>query len=90
MRIKSLIDNKLSGADMTKYALHLCRKKINENNLPVKLVMTVHDQIDSIAHHEYAVTWRDQMKEIMEQAALLTIPSGLLKANVGISNFWEK
>jgi hypothetical protein len=30
------------------------------------------------------------MKELMEQAALLTIPSGLLKADVNISNYWEK
>lgn len=79
-----------TGADQTKYALHLCRKKINAENLPVKLVMQVHDQIDTICHKDFATTWRDMLKELMEESARLTIPSGLLKADVNISNFWEK
>ena len=37
-----------TGADMTKLALVMVRKSIKQQDLPVKLVMTVHDQIDTI------------------------------------------
>jgi DNA polymerase-1 len=79
-----------AGADMTKYALIQIRNYIRDNKAPVKLVMQVHDQIDTICPSEYASTWKPIMKELMEKAALLTIPSGLLKADVNTSLVWEK
>lgn len=79
-----------TGADMTKEALVLMRKFILKNNLPVKIVMTVHDQIDTIVHQSYADQWRYQMKEIMEKAALTAIPNGLLKSDTNLSLTWEK
>lgn len=79
-----------SGADMVKEALVLMRRAILRDKLPVKIVMTVHDQIDTIVLKEYAPTWKIQMKEIMETAALSSIPSGLLKSDTNISISWEK
>ena len=79
-----------TSADMTKYALHLIRKEILENDLPVKLVMTVHDQIDTICKEDYSDTWKDQMTALMEKAANLIITNGLLKADTEISDKWKK
>ena len=63
-----------SGADMCKSALIMVRDHIYENNLPVKLVMTVHDQIDTIVHESYAHTWCKELREIMERSTLDIIP----------------
>ena len=79
-----------TSADMTKYALHLIRKEILENDLPVKLVMTVHDQIDTICREDYSDTWKNQMTALMEKAANLIITNGLLKADTEISDKWKK
>jgi len=79
-----------AGADMTKLALCMIRKFLNENPSPVQLVMTVHDQIDTICHKDIAVWWKDKLVEIMEQAAKFTVTSGLLKSEGNISNVWEK
>jgi DNA polymerase-1 len=79
-----------SSADMTKYALILIYKHIKENDLPVRIIMTVHDQIDTICKEEYADTWKDIMTELMEKAALKIITNGLLKAETNISKTWEK
>jgi len=79
-----------TGADMTKEALVIMRKFILTHKLPVKIVMTVHDQIDTIVHQSYADQWRVQMKELMEKAALTTIPNGLLKSDTNLSLSWEK
>jgi DNA polymerase I-like protein with 3'-5' exonuclease and polymerase domains len=79
-----------ASADMTKLALVLIRDFIRENNVPVKIVMTVHDQIDTVCSREYAETWKVKMTELMEEAAIKIIPNGLLKAETNISECWEK
>ena len=79
-----------SGADMCKSALVIVREHIHLNELPVKLVMTVHDQIDTIVHKDYADEWKDELQRIMELSTLDIIPSGLLKAESEISTVWKK
>jgi len=80
-----------SSADMTKLALIYIYREIQEswsNN--VKIVMTVHDQIDTICKQEVAEAWAVKMTELMEKAAKVIIPNGLLKADTNISQTWEK
>ena len=79
-----------AGADLTKYALYLVRNEIRRNNYPVKIVMQVHDQIDTICPREFAQEWRMKLKGLMEQAAITSIPEGLLKADVSITDVWTK
>ena len=79
-----------ASADMTKKALILMRNYIKEVNMPVKLVMTVHDQIDTICKDEYIGAWIIKMKELMEEAANEIVTNKLLKAEVTISDCWEK
>tara|TARA_R110000737_G_scaffold268975_2_gene276317 strand:- start:321 stop:2222 length:1902 start_codon:yes stop_codon:yes gene_type:complete len=79
-----------ASADMTKKALILMRNHIAGSNAPVKLVMTVHDQIDTICKNEYLDEWTVIMKKIMEDAALEIVTNGLLKAEVTVSSCWEK
>jgi len=79
-----------SSADMTKLALIYTRNYINKYSVPVKLVMTVHDQIDTIVHKDYVDVWKVQLQDIMERAALKIITNGLLKAETEISKVWKK
>ena len=79
-----------ASADMTKRALILMRNHIKEFDLPVKLVMTVHDQIDTICKNEYVEDWSRLMKHLMEDAALEIVTNGLLKAEIAVNNCWTK
>jgi len=80
-----------TGADMTKKALILIREEIQRNwKDKVKLVMTVHDQIDTICAKECANEWANKMTGLMEDAAKEILPSGLLKADTNITSCWEK
>lgn len=79
-----------ASADMTKLALVLIHEYIKYNNVPVKLVMTVHDQIDTICHKIYAEEWKLKMTELMERAAVQIVKNGLLKADTHISQVWQK
>ena len=59
-----------SSADMTKLALIYIHREIEENwSDSVKIVMTVHDQIDTICKEEVADAWSIKMTELMEKAA---------------------
>ena len=80
------------SGDMTKLALVLMRNHIADNNLSdkVKLVMQVHDQIDTICHKDYAEVWQKDMTRIMEDAAKVVIPSGLLTSDTNITDKWTK
>tara|TARA_R110000744_G_scaffold68481_10_gene139295 strand:+ start:1662 stop:3548 length:1887 start_codon:yes stop_codon:yes gene_type:complete len=79
-----------ASADMTKRALVLMREYISYNDVPVKLVMTVHDQIDTICREDWLEVWTRDMKHLMEVAAKEIVTNGLLKAEVTVSKCWEK
>ena len=79
-----------ASADMTKRALVLMREHIAQLEAPVKLIMTVHDQIDTICRNDYLDIWTANMKTLMEVAANEIVTNGLLKAEVTVSDCWEK
>jgi len=79
-----------SSADMTKLALVYIHKKIKSESLPVKIVMTVHDQIDTICPESFAEEWKVLMTEEMNRAAKVIIPNGLLKSETSITKKWSK
>tara|TARA_R110000803_G_scaffold36053_3_gene77651 strand:- start:10971 stop:12914 length:1944 start_codon:yes stop_codon:yes gene_type:complete len=79
-----------TGADMTKLALVLIRAYIRDNNLNVKIVMTVHDQIDTVCHKDFAVEWAESLRNLMEDAAKQVLNTDLLKADPNITDKWEK
>jgi len=81
-----------SSADMTKLALVKIFNEVNTSQWAgdVKIVMTVHDQIDTICREGVAEQWKERMTELMEEAAKVIIKNGLLKADTNISKTWEK
>ena len=80
-----------ASADMTKLALVMIHHEIVSNwEGDVKLVMTVHDQIDTICKKEVADKWKVKMTELMEEAANTIVTNELLKADTNISERWEK
>lgn len=81
-----------SSADMLKLALYYIYDYIDSNNLhdSVKIVMTVHDQIDTICHRDFAKEWEQILTTLMEKAANVIIKNKLLKAETFISEVWSK
>lgn len=81
-----------SSADITKVAICMVMWELDEKNLhdKVKLVMQVHDQLDTVAVAEIAEQWKLRLTEIMEDAAKLIITNGLLKAETNVTDVWSK
>lgn len=81
-----------SAADMMKTAMVLVRNYIRDNNLRhiIKLQMQVHDQLTTKVPTEYAPEWIPIFDGIMNEAATLIIPTGILKAETLASEKWTK
>ena len=81
-----------SGADMCKLALVYIRKYIKSNNLQdkVKVVMTVHDQIDCEVTADYAEEWSLIQKKLMEDAGSVIIQGIPVLSEITISDCWTK
>jgi DNA polymerase I-like protein with 3'-5' exonuclease and polymerase domains len=81
-----------ASADITKVAMVLIRDFIYENRLQdkIKIVAQVHDQITTVCHKDLAEWWKIEMDRLMCEAALIVIPTGILKAETTISNCWTK
>ena len=79
-----------ASADMTKLALVYIYEYLADKQLPVKVVMTVHDQIDTICKDDYIDKWSKTLTHLMEKAAKKVVTNGLLKADVNTSKVWEK
>lgn len=81
-----------SGADMCKLALVNIREYIKKNKLQdkVKIVMTVHDQIDCEVINDYAEEWSLIQKELMESAGRVIIKDIPVLSEITISDCWSK
>ena len=81
-----------TAADMTKIALVLLRRKINELGLrdSIKLFMQVHDQIDTICKDELIEFWQPIVTSTMELAAKICLGNDLLKTDTQVSKLWQK
>jgi DNA polymerase I-like protein with 3'-5' exonuclease and polymerase domains len=80
------------AANQIKLASCLIRWYIRDNNLQeqIKPTLQIHDENVSIAKDDIADFWVIKKKELMEEAALFSIPTGLLKADTARSKAWTK
>lgn len=81
-----------SSADMMKVAVCMVYNYIHNNQLEdrVRMVMQVHDQLDTICREDYSEEWKLKLTELMEAAAKVIIPTGILKAETQITIRWSK
>ena len=81
-----------SSADMMKTAIKKVFYHILEEDLfsIVKMTMQVHDQLDCVVDNRYTEQWAVTQTQLMEDAAKVFIPSGILKAETTITERWSK
>ena len=81
-----------TAADMTKLALVYVREYIRDYNLQdkVKMVMTVHDEINCEVDADYAEEWSEIQKNLMEEAGEVIIQGIPIISEITISDKWEK
>lgn len=81
-----------TAGDMVKDAIRRIYYYLLDNNLfsKVKMTMQVHDQLDCAVVDQYAEEWAVIQNRLMEEAALVSIPTGILKSETSITTRWSK
>tara|TARA_R110002012_G_scaffold302565_1_gene503830 strand:- start:629 stop:862 length:234 start_codon:yes stop_codon:yes gene_type:complete len=77
---------------MTKYAIVLLKKYIEENDLSDKLkfILPIHDEIQALVRADFAQEGHDIVVECMEKAGKVILGNSLQKAEGAITDVWMK
>lgn len=78
------------NGEIIKLALVLLNNVIEANNYPVKIVNTIHDEIQTEVDGDFAEEWKNIMQEIMVQAGQTIIRSIPVEIDCKITDKWEK
>lgn len=78
------------NADMTKLALVYIYRYIREHNIPVRLIHTVHDEIQTEVKEEYAEEWSKIMSKLMIDAANVILKKVPMKVDCKVNDYWSK
>jgi DNA polymerase-1 len=77
-----------ANADWVKLALVYMYQEIQKDNLPVKLRLTVHDEIVTSAPEDYAQIWKGKQEQHMINAGQTIIKSIPVVIESGVSKHW--
>ena len=78
------------NADMTKLALIYIYDYIRRHDLPVRLIHTVHDEIQTEVTEEYAAEWAVKMSELMNEAAAVILKNVPMVVDCAVNDYWSK
>ena len=78
------------NADMTKLALIYIYRYIREHNVPVRLIHTVHDEIQTEVRQDYAKEWSKIMSKLMIDAANVILKKVPMIVDCKINDYWSK
>lgn len=79
-----------SNGDIIKVALCKVYEKIENENLPVNIILSVYDEIQTECREDYAEEWCQELNKIMIDAAKVVIKEVPIVADCKVTDFWEK
>ena len=74
-----------SSADIIKIAMVQLNKKLLEINMPVKMLLQVHDELLLEVQPDFLETTKQLVKETMEDCVKLNVP---LLVDIGVGDNW--
>lgn len=80
-----------TGGEILKVSMFKLYNYIHDNNLSdkVHMIMEVHDSIECAVRDDYTAEWSIIQSQLMEDAAKVLIPSGILKTDISVTERWS-
>ncbi len=78
------------NGDIIKMVLVEVQKVIDENNYPVKILLSVYDEIQTECKEEFAEDWRIILENTMKSCAAELITDIPVKVDCKIVDYWQK
>ena len=73
-----------------KLALIYVQEYIDKHNLPVKILLSIYDEIQTECREDYAEEWKVILQNLMVKAAKVYIKSVPVEADCKINDYWTK
>lgn len=79
-----------TNGDVIKLALIKVQEEINKNNWPVRILLSIYDEIQTECREDRAEEWKVKLQELMIEAARVILKTVPIEADVSISDYWTK
>lgn len=79
-----------TNADIIKLALIETQEYIDSNNLPINILLSVYDEIQTECPEELAEQWKQDLDNIMVKAASSVIKTVPVVVDCKIADYWDK
>jgi len=80
----------MTNGDIIKLALINVRKEIKNNNWPVRILLSIYDEIQTECKEEHVEEWKKMLEKIMIDAAKVVLKKVPIKADCSINDHWIK
>lgn len=77
-----------TNANITKQALINLQQIIDDNDYPVNILLSIHDEIVTECEESFANEWKEILEKTMIEAAQTIIKSIPVKVDTVISDYW--
>lgn len=79
-----------TNGDVIKLALVKVQEEIDRNKWPVRILLSVYDEIQTECRADKAEEWKIKLQELMIEAARVILKTVPIEAEVQISDHWKK
>ncbi len=79
-----------TNGDVIKLALVKVQEEIHKNHWPVRILLSIYDEIQTECREDKAEEWKDKLRELMIEAARVVLKTVPIEAKVNISDYWTK
>jgi len=80
----------MSNGDVIKVALVKTQEVIEQENWPVKILLSVYDEIQTECLEERCEEWKHRLDEIMIDAAKVVVKNTPIVVDCAVSDYWQK
>jgi DNA polymerase I len=79
-----------TNGDIIKSALIKVQRYIDDNNLPINILLSVYDEIQTECPEELSINWKNELDRLMVEAAQEVIKTIPIVVDCKISDYWDK
>ncbi len=80
----------MTNGDIIKSALISVQNYIDFHNLPINIILSVYDEIQTECEESIAESWSNTLSEIMIQSAQQVIKTVPITVDCKVSDYWQK
>jgi DNA polymerase I-like protein with 3'-5' exonuclease and polymerase domains len=80
----------MANGNVIKLALIAVQDEIDEKQLPVRILLSIYDELQTECREDIADWWKGRLQKLMVNAAKLYLKKVPIEVDVKINDYWTK